>query len=170
MIHTLSTSRFWQGLLGLTLAAALLAGCPQSGENTSSEASPSSETTSTESAAAPAETTDEGKGVGPVSSVDVAATVDTALAGEGKKVFEAKCTSCHKFDVKYVGPALQGVTQRRKPEWIMNMILNPAEMTQKDPEAKKLFGTFLIQMADQHLEQKQARAVLEYFRSIDAKK
>jgi mono/diheme cytochrome c family protein len=73
------------------------------------------------------------KGVGPVSTVELSATIDTALATQGKAIFESKCAACHKFGERYVGPSLAGVTERRKPEWIMNMILNPQEMIQQDP-------------------------------------
>ncbi len=108
------------------------------------------------------------KGIGPISKVDLVA-IDENLASSGKAVFESKCTACHKIDTKVVGPALAGVTKRRKPEWIMNMILNPSEMTQKDPVAKGLLGTYIAQMANQNLTQDDARAVLEFFRSNDSK-
>ncbi|MFN4308003.1 hypothetical protein [Sulfurihydrogenibium azorense] len=49
----------------------------------------------------------------------------------------------------------------------MNMILNPIEMTQKDPAAKALYETYLTQMTPQNLSEQEARAVLEYLRSID---
>lgn len=111
----------------------------------------------------------DGKGIGPVKTVELSATIDTALAEAGKKTFESKCSSCHKFETKYVGPALKEITERRKPEWIMNMILNPAEMIQKDPEAKKLFATFMVAMPNQNMDEKSAREILEYFRSMDQK-
>ncbi|PKL76636.1 MAG: cytochrome C [Candidatus Melainabacteria bacterium HGW-Melainabacteria-1] len=147
---------------------ALLAGCPQSSDQTDPAAS-SANTTSQSAPASAAPVADEGKGIGPVSSVTLAA-LDPALATEGQKLFESKCASCHKMDAsKYVGPGLKGITERRKPEWIMNMILNSAEMTQKDPEAKKLFAQYMIQMPNQNMDEKSSRAVLEYFRSVDAK-
>lgn len=109
------------------------------------------------------------KGVGPVTTVSIG-SVDEALVKKGKEIFEGKCSACHKFDSKYVGPALGGVTTRRTPEWIMNMILNPVEMTQKDPIAQKLLEEHLTQMTFQDLKEDEARAVLEYFRSLDQKK
>lgn len=109
------------------------------------------------------------KGIGPVTTVELSATVDTALATRGKTVFESKCTACHKFGERYVGPDLAGVTERRKPEWIMNMILNPQEMVQKDPAAQELLAQFMTQMPNQNLTQEEARAVLEYFRTQKAK-
>lgn len=108
------------------------------------------------------------KGIGPVSSVSIGA-IDETLVTSGKSVFESKCTACHKIETKVVGPALAGVTKRRKPEWIMNMILNPTEMTQKDPAAKELLATYIAPMANQNLTHDEARAVLEFFRSNDSK-
>lgn len=106
------------------------------------------------------------KGVGPVSSVTLG-PLDNSLADKGHHIFEAKCTACHKIDVKVVGPALAGVTKRRSPEWIMNMILDPENMTQNDPIAKELLGEYIAPMANQSLTQDEARSVLEFFRSND---
>lgn len=107
------------------------------------------------------------KGVGPVESIELG-ELDNALVESGKATFEAKCTACHKIDQKYIGPALAGVTERRTPEWVMNMILNPTEMIAKDPLAKKLVGDSNgAIMADQSLTQDEARGVLEYFRTIN---
>lgn len=107
------------------------------------------------------------KGVGPVSEVKLSA-VDVDLASKGKTAFTAKCSACHKIDERFVGPALKGVTQRRTPEWIMNMILNPQEMTQKDPTAKGLLGEYMTQMTFQNVSQDEARQILEFFRQTDS--
>ncbi|MBM9546344.1 cytochrome c [Leptospira sp. 201903074] len=108
------------------------------------------------------------KGIGPVSSVTLG-TLDQSMADRGKKQFEAKCSACHKFEEKVVGPALQDVTLRRTPEWIMNMILNPIEMTQKDPIGQELLGEHLTQMTFQNIKEEEAREILEYFRKMDLK-
>lgn len=108
------------------------------------------------------------KGIGPVSSVTLGA-LDQSMADRGKKQFEAKCSACHKFEEKVVGPALQDVTLRRTPEWIMNMILNPIEMTQKDPIGQELLGEHLTQMTFQNIKEEEAREILEYFRKMDLK-
>ncbi len=106
-------------------------------------------------------------GVGPIREVKVG-PLDNALAMKGKAVFDQKCGACHKIDERYVGPALKGVTLRRRAEWIMNMILNPTEMLEKDPVARDLLATYLTPMTFQNVSQDQARALLEYFRQIDA--
>lgn len=107
------------------------------------------------------------KGVGPIKQVKIG-PVDPALAKQGGQVFEQKCSACHKFDERYVGPALGGVTQRRSPEWIMNMILNPQGMTAENDTAKQLLGEYMTQMTFQNVSEPDARALLEYFRQHDA--
>lgn len=117
-----------------------------------------------------AEGTDEmsNKGIGPVTSIELNDVIDEEHALKGKAIFEANCTACHKFDKKFVGPALGGVTERRTPEWIMNMILNPEEMVAKDPIAKRLLiESNMAMMANQNMTEEQSRAILEYFRSLD---
>ena len=107
-------------------------------------------------------------GVGPIKKVDVG-PIDEKLVAQGKATFDSKCSVCHKIGERYVGPDLAGVTKRRSPEWIMNMILNPAEMTKQDPIAQELLGNFLTQMTFQNVSEAESRAILEYFRSKDGK-
>ena len=112
----------------------------------------------------------DGKGVGPVKDVQLAG-LDPKMAEAGKQLFEGKCSACHQVsDKKVVGPGLAGVTTRRKPEWIMNMILNPEEMTKKDPTAQELLAEHLTQMTNQNVSQDDARNILEYFRQNDGAK
>ena len=106
------------------------------------------------------------KGIGPVSSVELG-DLDDDLAATGKDLFKTNCTACHKFGKKYVGPALAGVLDRRSPEWVMNMMLNPEEMITKDPIAMELLAEFNTQMANQGLTEDDARAILEFIRSRD---
>lgn len=109
----------------------------------------------------------ENKGIGPVSSLEMSATVDQAIADKGKAVYEKMCMACHKPTEKFIGPAPKGILERRSPEWVMNMILNPEQMIKEDPIAKKLLMEFNgSPMANQHLTQEEARQVLEYFRTL----
>ena len=108
------------------------------------------------------------KGIGPVTSITLG-EIDEAMAVEGKGVFKAKCSACHKMSKRFVGPGLAGVTERRTPEWIMNMILNPEKMVTENPAAKQLLAEYLSPMANQSLTEKEARLILEYFRTVPAK-
>ena len=49
----------------------------------------------------------------------------------------------------------------------MNILLNPTEMLQKDPIAKALLKEYNnIQMLNQNLSQEEARAIVEYLRTL----
>jgi mono/diheme cytochrome c family protein len=107
------------------------------------------------------------KGIGPIKEVKLDPEVDQELAAKGKEVYEKMCTACHKPTEKFIGPAPKGILERRTPEWVMNMILNPEQMVKEDPIAKKLLMEFNgSPMANQHLTEEEARAVLEYFRTL----
>jgi cytochrome c len=106
------------------------------------------------------------KGIGPVKNV-VLGELNPNMAAEGEEIYKKMCLACHKPTEKFVGPAPKGILDRRSPEWIMNMILNPEEMVKSDPIAKQLLiEANLAPMANQHLTEEQARKVLEYFRTI----
>jgi mono/diheme cytochrome c family protein len=108
-----------------------------------------------------------GKGIGPVKEVQLSA-IDSAMAAEGEKLFQNKCIACHQAtSTKVIGPGLLGITLRRSPEWIMNQILNPMEMTQKDSLAKELLAVYLAQMVKMDVNEKEARMILEFFRVND---
>ncbi len=105
------------------------------------------------------------KGVGPIKSIELPQTIDESLASKGEEIFKSKCTACHQIDSKVIGPALRGITKRRTPEWIMNMILNPENMLKEDPLAKQLLKEHNnVMMTNQNLTQEEVRAVLEYLR------
>ena len=65
------------------------------------------------------------KGIGPVSEIVFDNEINQNQAQSGKKLFNQLCTSCHMIKEESVGPAIKGILDRRSPEWIMNMILNP---------------------------------------------
>jgi len=89
----------------------------------------------------------------------------------GKGTYELKCQACHKLTAeRLVGPGWQGVTQRREPHWIMNMITNVDMMLEKDPEAQKLLEQCMVRMPNQNLSKDDSRQVLEYMRSNDGTK
>ena len=125
-------------------------------------------TTPAAEAAKASETVDLGnKGVGPITSLTLADEIDQEMAKKGEEVYNQMCLACHRVDKKFIGPAPTGVLERRSPEWVMNMILNPEVMVKEDPLAKALLAEFNgAPMANQGLTEEQARAVLEYFRTL----
>ena len=93
------------------------------------------------------------------------------MAAEGEKVFNVKCSSCHKTtDEKLVGPGWKGLSTRRTPEWIMNFITNTDEMLDKDPEAQAQLEICLVRMPNQNLSDDDARHLYEFMRKNDGVK
>jgi len=107
-------------------------------------------------------------GIGPIRDLDLDDDLQDDLVARGAEIFRTKCSACHKLDERYVGPPLGGVTERREPEYVMNMILNTDEMVARHPEVKALLAQYYTPMPDQQLTEEDARAVLEYFRSSPA--
>ncbi len=109
----------------------------------------------------------DNKGVGPITTIDFGKTVDTELAAKGEKTYSTICIACHTAEQRLIGPALKGVYDRRSPEWVMNMILNPDGMLKEDPIAIALLKEYNnAVMLNQNLSEEDARAVAEYLRTF----
>lgn len=103
-------------------------------------------------------------GIGPITAPVELGAPDAALAAQGKGLFELKCMACHRTDERYIGPPLGDVLERRTPAYVLNMMMNPTEMTQRHPDARALLAEYLAPMPDQDLSEADARAILEYLR------
>ena len=109
----------------------------------------------------------EDKGIGSVTLVVFDEAVNEELAKKGEVLYNQMCTACHKPDVKFIGPAQKGILDRRSPEWVMNMILNPQEMLEKNETAKALLVEYNnVPMTNMGLTEDQARSIVEYFRIL----
>ena len=107
------------------------------------------------------------KGVGPITSVKFDDTINEKMATAGKEKFQAICTACHMAEQRMIGPALKGVYERRSPEWVMNMIINPDKMLKEDPIAKALLKEYNNAiMLSQNLKEEDARNLAEYLRTL----
>lgn len=109
----------------------------------------------------------DNKGVGPFTSVTFDNEINTEMASAGQAKFQAICTACHMAEQRMIGPALKGVYDRRSPEWVLNMIINPDGMLKKDPIAKALLKEYNNAiMLNQNLSEEETRNVAEYLRTI----
>lgn len=108
------------------------------------------------------------KGIGPITYLELNPEIDQSLAARGKSLYNQTCATCHRSKKRFTGPPLFGVLEKRSPEWVMNMILNPEVMSQKDPIANELFKEYMGSlMINQHLSEEDARAILEYLRILE---
>ena len=89
------------------------------------------------------------------------------MAVKGETAFKQKCTACHMAERKLIGPAMKGIYERRSPEWVINILLNPTEMLKQDPIAKALLKKYNnVMMLNQNLSEEEARAITEYLRTL----
>ncbi|MEO1546114.1 MAG: cytochrome c [Bacteroidota bacterium] len=109
----------------------------------------------------------DNKGIGPITSMDFPEGIDDEMAARGEAKFNAICVACHMTDQRMIGPAMKGIYERRSPEWVMNMILNPDGMLREDPIAKALLKEYNNAiMLNQNLTEEEARDVAEYLRTL----
>lgn len=107
----------------------------------------------------------------PVAEVVLSTPLDAKMVQHGQEIFDLKCSSCHKLtEEKLVGPGWKGVTQRRKPEWIINMVTNVDMMLDSDPDAQKMLEECLVRMPNQNVSADDARSLLEFMRKNDGEK
>lgn len=118
-----------------------------------------------------AKAANEARGIGKFTNVEVPATLDKAMAEAGIKVYDLKCSACHRLTAeKLVGPGWKDVTLRRRAEWVMNFSTNTDEMINKDPAAQAMLELCMVRMPNQNLSDADARAVYEFMRKNDGVK
>jgi cytochrome c5 len=140
---------------------------PESGSESSNETPSSAGTDATSGNPS----YDPERGTGKFTHVDIPDKLDAAKATGGEKVYDVKCSSCHKLtEEKLVGPGWKGVTSRHKPEWIMNFVTNTDEMITKDPKAQAQLELCMVRMPNQNLSDDDARNVYEFMRKNDGVK
>lgn len=95
------------------------------------------------------------------------ADIDRGMAEKGRSIYDVKCQACHSLGSnRVVGPGFKGVLERRKPEWVMNMILNIDAMLESDEQAQLLLEECLVRMPNQGLSKDEGRQVLEFMRTL----
>jgi len=76
-------------------------------------------------------------------AVDPSVVESPEAVAAGKAIFKANCSTCHKLDQKYIGPALRGVTERRDPVLVKSWIKNSGAMIASgDPYAVALYKEY----------------------------
>ncbi len=107
------------------------------------------------------------KGIGQIKELKLGA-IDQRLVKKGSDIFDTKCSLCHNIDDVNLAPPLRGVTKYLSPEFIMNYVMNTVEMQKKNLYIQKLIQNWKTVpiMKDQKLNEKDARAVLEFLRTV----
>ncbi|UMB53522.1 c-type cytochrome [Lutibacter sp. A64] len=88
-----------------------------------------------------------------------------ADVANGEKLFKANCAACHKLDKKLVGPALEGITEKREQDWLISWIKDsPGMIKSGDKLAIQVFeeNNKLPMVANPHLSDQDIIDILEY--------
>ncbi len=151
-------------LVVTVIASFIIYGCGGSSQSASTNDSSGTATEGTSTAA------NDAKGTGKFKDVKLTHPLDESMVTSGKSIYDVKCNACHKLtDEKLVGPGWKGVTDRRKPEWIMNFVTNTDEMLNTDTAAQTMVEKCMVRMPNQNLSDDDARHVLEFMRKNDGK-
>lgn len=96
----------------------------------------------------------------------VTISTDPAAITRGEGLFGSKgCAGCHQFGAKLVGPDLVGLFGRRSVPWVQRMILHPQVMVKKDPVAKALFRTAMVEMPNQGVTEAELADLLAFIQN-----
>lgn len=146
-------------LTAIAVVALSLAACSPSDEKAQEQAQGNTETTAVKEKAQ----------YGKIKEVVLDPVVNKDMADKGEKIFDVSCTSCHKYEERYVGPPLGDVVHRRPPEYVMNMILDTETMIEKDDTVQCLLQEYLMKMPNMQVDEKDARNILEHLRVVGEK-
>lgn len=103
-------------------------------------------------------------GIGPVTDHLDIGELDIERARRGADIFDLRCTACHRMERRFVGPPLGEVTDLRSPEFLINFILNPEEMTNRHPVGQKLLQDYMTIMPYQNVSKEQAIEIVDFLR------
>lgn len=84
---------------------------------------------------------------------------------EGKKLFQARCASCHNVHKKLTGPALAGVDGRHPEDWLIRFIQSSQSMIKTgDAAALAIFNEYNQVVMPDHpdLNDEQVRSILAF--------
>ncbi len=91
-----------------------------------------------------------------------------SFAQDGQAIFKSLCSSCHKPDADFTGPALKGARQRQAAaglpkDWVYKWVHNTTVMVNTDPYAMQLKAKFnSVMTAFSDLPPKDIDAVLDW--------
>jgi mono/diheme cytochrome c family protein len=156
-------------LMFILIAGSVIAACGGGNSHTKTEASPAENNNTAKANGNPSY--DPNRGEGKFKDVQINAKLDVVMAKEGEKVYNVKCSSCHKLsDERLVGPGWKDVTKRNEAAWILNFITNTDAMLNVDPKAQAQLEICLVRMPNQSLTDQEAFSLYEFMRKNDGVK
>jgi nitrous-oxide reductase len=101
--------------------------------------------------------------------VRLVATKQSSAVEAGERAFnEGGCSGCHVIGKVSSGPDLTGVLQRHEngEKWVKDFIMKPEAMY-KDEYVKGMIDYFNLKMPNQHMNEKETKEIIEYFKWVE---
>ncbi|MFP4369753.1 MAG: c-type cytochrome [Candidatus Kapaibacterium sp.] len=99
-----------------------------------------------------------------VENVDLGEMTDEKI-NRGEEIFNQKCKTCHQIDNDLIGPSLKNVTERRSPEFIISMIMDPEAMAENNEKVKQMRQKYNIVMTYQDVNIEDAKNLYFYLKN-----
>ncbi|MCB9360868.1 MAG: c-type cytochrome [Flavobacteriales bacterium] len=90
--------------------------------------------------------------------------ISDSLMQRGQRLFKDKCAQCHTMEFKNSGPDISDILANRKPEWVVNFLLNKEEMLQRDSIAIRTRVKYNEDCGTKITTKNEALEILEYLR------
>ena len=103
------------------------------------------------------------KGIGPITQLKLP-VINDSLMQVGQQLFKDKCAECHTMEYKNSGPDISDILAVRKPEWVMNFLLNKEEMLLRDSLSIYTRKKYEVACGSITPKEQEAREILEYLR------
>jgi len=103
------------------------------------------------------------KGIGPIDQLTLPIISDSIMK-LGLQLFTDECSQCHTMEYKNTGPDISDILAIRKPEWVMNFLLNKEEMLIKDSLANMTLEKYKDKCGAEITKENDAFKILEYLR------
>ncbi len=105
-----------------------------------------------------------------IRKVNMSFPVNAMMVQKGQLVHKEKCAGCHTLDTQKTAlKSLAGITRRRTPEWIMNMITGVSTTLESSAAAQQKLEACPSRQTATRLNIEQARDYLEMLRQVDDK-
>jgi cytochrome c len=103
------------------------------------------------------------RGIGPVTELQLE-PINDSLMKLGTIVFKEGCSDCHTMELKNTGPDISDILAVRKPEWVVNFLLNKDEMLERDSLALITLANYEQPCGSNLESMEEALHILEYLR------